>query len=206
MIAIAIILLSTSAIYAHRLGRTVVISKDTLNEKRAGLDSKASQYISDLMASVDKLSKTNKNLQLEIIKHKQQAEQSDKNASEMMEVFRALPYLYCRLSNDGIILEYNVGKEFAMYLPPAVLNGVRITEVLPPDIGIQLQDALLQVQRSKSMITLEYNLNTLSGEHRFEVKLLPSKDDQIIGIAKKIPPGPRQVDDSQKAKSASSVV
>ncbi|HIH43841.1 MAG TPA: hypothetical protein HA257_01775 [Candidatus Methanoperedenaceae archaeon] len=205
VIAIAIILISATGVYAHRLSRTVNTSKEVLQDKRAGLDSRAAQYIADLTASVENLAAMNKNLRLEIMKHRLQAELSNKSASEMMEVFRALPYLYCRLLFDGTILEYNVGKEFDMYLPPTVLNGVRITEILPSDISIQLQDALLQVYRTKSMMTLEYNLNTLSGEHRFEVKLLPSTDDQIIGVAKKIQSVVRQVDDPQKAKSASLV-
>ena len=109
-----------------------------------------------------------------------------KTTSALHAIFRALPDAYVRLNSAGVILDYTGGGTTTLFaLQQAVLHK-RLQDVLPEPLGLQLQDALLQVLRTHAALSVAYSLGVADGERFFEAKLLPLLETQVILIARDI--------------------
>lgn len=111
-------------------------------------------------------------------------EEARRRASVLQSIFQAFPDLCFRLGSDGTILDYNAGQTSYLYLPPETFMGKRMQEVLPPGVGRQFQDAIDQVLRSKSLVSIEYSLPMPGGERSYEARLLLIPENEIIVIVR----------------------
>lgn len=110
-----------------------------------------------------------------------------KEAEEKLQtVFNAFPDLYFRLDRDGTILDYSVGHTAYLYVPPEVFIGKRMQDVLPPNVGHQVDEAIVRVLRTDSLASIEYSLPMPHGEQSYEARLLPYHKKQIIVIVRDI--------------------
>ena len=94
---------------------------------------------------------------------KQAEENLLKRTYEFQAIFQAFPDLYFRLDSDGKILDYNAGHASYLYVPPDVFLGKRMQDVLPPNVGQQFHEAILQVLKTNSLVSIEYSLAMPNG-------------------------------------------
>nr|WP_242040758.1 PAS domain S-box protein [Coleofasciculus sp. FACHB-1120] len=122
-------------------------------------------------------------------------EQLRQTTSELKAVFQAFPDLYFRLNSDGTILDYSAGQIGAedLYIPPEVFLGKRMQEILPPHIGYQFHEAILQVLQknpleahSPASVHIEYSLPSENEDKSYEARLVPLLEDQIMVIVRDI--------------------
>jgi two-component system, cell cycle sensor histidine kinase and response regulator CckA len=115
--------------------------------------------------------------------------------SELQGIFNALPDLYFRLDADGTILDYHAAKPSDLYVPPEAFLGKRLHAVLPTDVSLALFQAVLKVRKTGLLTRLEYELTLRNGLRRFEARLLPLREKQIIAII-------RDITDPKRAEQA----
>jgi PAS domain S-box-containing protein len=106
--------------------------------------------------------------------------------SEMRAAFRAFPDLFFRLDTDGTILDYKAGITTDLYLPPEKLLGKRIQDIPLKGGGNKFHEAILQVQKTNSLVSIEYSLKMEERENFYEARLLPLFENQVIVIVRNI--------------------
>ncbi len=106
--------------------------------------------------------------------------------SELESVFLALPDLYFRLNDDGIILDYLSGNSSDLYLSPEYFVGKRMTDILPATAASQFELGIVETSESGTPVNIEYALELPTGEEIFEARLLPFNSNQLIVIARNI--------------------
>ncbi len=134
----------------------------------------------------EELVKTNKLLQRGICDRIATEGQLLQTTSELQELFQAFPDIYFRLKSDGRILSYHARETSDLYLPPEKLLGKAMQDILPPDAAKQFQQAIFQVNKTNSLVAIEYSLPLTAREKSFEARLLPSIANQIIVIIREI--------------------
>lgn len=88
---------------------------------------------------------------------------------ELNSVFKALPDLYFRLDEHGIILDFKADKESDLYLAPDVFLNKPMTEVMPENVD--MANHLGQLQQLIEPVSWEYSLTFPEGEKFFEARL-----------------------------------
>ncbi len=107
---------------------------------------------------------------------------------QMQAVFQALPDLLFRLSSEGVILDLKAGTINHFLHQPQDQIGKRIQDLLHNPVGNLFHEAIQQIQKEKSVITIEYSL-TLQGQACFyEARLAPLLDAQIVVIIRDVTP------------------
>lgn len=107
-------------------------------------------------------------------------------ASELQTIFQAVPDLYFRLGEDGTILSYMAGRTSDLYAPLTAFLGKRFWDVLPQEVGGQLQDAFDRVLRTRALESIDYSLEVPSGPKVFEARLMPLLENQVVVIVRDI--------------------
>lgn len=117
-----------------------------------------------------------------------QAEQSlQRTNSEMQAIFQALPDLYFRMDDSGVVVDFKAGGETDLYLGSGEFLGRRMVDYLPSEVGTQVEEAIAQVQHTRSLNTIEYALSMPSGEVQyFEARFAPLGEGQVIAVVRNI--------------------
>lgn len=107
--------------------------------------------------------------------------------SELEAMLNAFPDLFFRLAPDTTILDYKASSQNAeLYVPAEVFLGKRIVEILPPEVGEQMQQAIVQLQETSSLVSVEYSLSMPNGEEYYEGRLVPFTNNNIIAIVRNV--------------------
>jgi PAS domain S-box-containing protein len=107
--------------------------------------------------------------------------------SELEAMLNAFPDLFFRLAGDTTIVDYKASSQDAqLYVPPEVFLGKRMVEILPPSVAEKMQQAIVQVQQTSSLVSIEYSLSMPNGEEYFEGRLVPFANNNIIVIARNV--------------------
>ncbi len=120
------------------------------------------------------------------IERKRAQESLLQKTSELEAIFRAVPDLYFRLAADGKILAYYAGRYADLYVPPESFLGRRIHEVLPPDVAEPFGRAMQKVLQTGALTTMEYRLAVPTGEKRFEARILPLMENQVVVVVRDV--------------------
>src|SRR5215207_4120494 len=94
------------------------------------------------------LAHANDALAAEVQQHRAAREELLQRTLELEVVFRALPDLYFRLSDDGRILSYRAGADNALYALPEEFLGRPMREVMPPEVGRAFDEACARVRET----------------------------------------------------------
>jgi PAS domain S-box-containing protein len=113
-------------------------------------------------------------------------QEARRRTQELEGIFLALPDLFFRLSSDGTVIDYRAGRSQALYVPPEKLLGQRMQDVLPPDVGAQVESGLAELARTGKMVDFEYALTKDGGEQFFEARALPMGDDEVIVVVRDV--------------------
>jgi signal transduction histidine kinase len=106
--------------------------------------------------------------------------------SEMRIIFQAIPDSLFRLDFDGKILDYKAGATADHYHQLRELLGKRIQDLPFKDVSRSFDEAIHQVQTSRSIVQIEYSLSIHQQNHFYEARLLPLLENQIIVIIRNI--------------------
>lgn len=139
----------------------------------------------------DELARANEALRAEI-------EQRTKAENELQAVFEALPDLFFRLDSQGTILEYRAGRKGDPYSPPEAFLEKTVRKVLPVEVAQRIQEAIIRVLSTSSLVSLEYSLPTPKGEQVYEARLLPLSETQVVAIVRNITEQKRSEQERQR--------
>ena len=117
---------------------------------------------------------------------KQAEEQLQRLTEELQAIFLALPDLFFRLDVHGTITDYRAGRASDLYVPPETFLGKRMQDVLPPDVGRQVEEAIGAVVRSGAPVVFEYGLPMADGIRYFEARALPLLPGQVVLVVRNI--------------------
>jgi len=101
----------------------------------------------------------------------------------MLQAFDDLLFV---LDHQGRILDAKVGSQSQLYATPENFLHKKIRDTLPPAIGRNIEDAIHELHRDKTVAPVEYLLPTPSGDHWYEARLVLFTDQQIIMFVRDI--------------------
>ncbi|MEH1790714.1 MAG: PAS domain S-box protein [Nostoc sp.] len=130
------------------------------------------------------LAKALEQLQAEITKRQAVEAQLRQKTSEFAAILQVLPDLYFRLDADGSILDCKQGLMQSMYIPSGDYQGKSLRECLPTAVGDRFYQAITQVLETQYEVSFEYTLPLPEGKNKFEARLLPLPDRQIIVLVR----------------------
>jgi|GEM_PF-2037802 len=93
-------------------------------------------------------------------------------------IFQALPDLFFIILENGTILEYKTAVE-AHPLQQEIV-GKRIQDIMPEEIALKFNDAIRDLQKTKSIVHIDYPLTIQKQLHFYEARLVPLLETQII--------------------------
>lgn len=94
------------------------------------------------------------------------------------------PDLVFRLSKDGTILETTSRSSNDFLIRPALLIGKRIQNVPDPEVARRFARALVTVERTRALVTIEYELLVDEGERFYEARLMPTEEGEVFVIVR----------------------
>ncbi|MFH1198156.1 MAG: PAS domain-containing protein [bacterium] len=106
--------------------------------------------------------------------------------SNMRNIFLAIPDLFFRLDNNGIIIECQARASNDFILEPSRLVGKRIQDIPIKNIGNLFQEAIDTLNKTKSIVNIEYPMTANDCQEYYETRLIPLADNQIIAIIRNI--------------------
>lgn len=122
----------------------------------------------------------------DITTRKQIEEQLRKAFSERESILHAFPDVYFWLDTDGKILECHAADEAELYQPPGQFLNKRMQDVLPEDVGRRFAEAIAELKRTQSIVSLEYTLKIEGTEKHYEARMMLISTGTIIVIVRNI--------------------
>jgi signal transduction histidine kinase len=110
----------------------------------------------------------------------------EQRTAELARLFHALPDLYFRTERDGTILECRAGRTEDLLVPVEELLGQRMQDIVPPEVGVKLREALNRIAIGADQIVIEYELPLERGVQHFEARMLPLADDQVVLVVRNV--------------------
>lgn len=123
---------------------------------------------------------------VDITGRKQAEADARQTAAELRAVFEAIPDLFFRLDANGIILDYQAGREAKFDWPPKACLGKPLSEVMPAEAGPAVQKAVAQTLRPGAVVTVEYAVAEPLGPAVFEARLIPLLNQQVVVIVRNV--------------------
>ncbi|MCA9311792.1 MAG: PAS domain S-box protein, partial [Phycisphaerales bacterium] len=121
----------------------------------------------------------------DITQRKQSERQLLNKTRELQRIFDALPDLYLRLSERGVILDSH-GTSAGLTATEGPLEGRSLGELLPDDIAEIFKETMVDVRRRNALIVLDYAMTQADGDRHLEARLLPFLEDQLIVVIRDI--------------------
>jgi PAS domain S-box-containing protein len=119
------------------------------------------------------------------LRHTAQVAQSESRehaiTSRQNALLGAIPDLVFRLARDGTYLEAHGGREL-MIAPPEQFIGLRLDQIMPPEVAKAAMLALTQALETGQTQTFEYTLPIDGLPHHFEARLSKSLDDEVVAL------------------------
>jgi len=106
--------------------------------------------------------------------------------AKIRALLNAIPDLVVCLNKDGLLIEYQTGKNSLMPLLPNLKSGSNIYTILPPELGESFRIHIAKTLATKEMQTCEYQIE-IDGNLRFrECRMVVSGKDEVIGIVRDV--------------------
>ena len=102
--------------------------------------------------------------------------------ADLRAIFDVLPDLFFRLDNDGRILDCKSGAGTELFTSHRSLIGKYIQDIPVLEVGRKFGEALATVRVTKSMVSLEYSLNSDNREAYYEARILPMANTQLVPL------------------------
>lgn len=121
------------------------------------------------------------------ITEREQAEMALRESeARQRAMIEAIPDLIFRHSLDGTYLDYHAPNSYSLGFPPEVFMGKKIADLFPPELANLLFSTMQQAVASGQVATCEFDLPLPKGVRSFEVRMVPTGNDEIISIARDV--------------------
>ncbi len=101
-------------------------------------------------------------------------------------IFQAFSDLLFVLDSDGTILDYKAGDMSHLYISPEKFLQRKMQDVLPPEVGRKIADALSELSTGSKVSFMEYFLHTPSGKCWYESRAVRISNGQSIVLVRDI--------------------
>ena len=166
----------------------VMVVRDLTEREKS--EEELGRYRGHLEEMVEKrtldLDQANRRLQEEIADHIRAEKDLVKRTSELRAVLDALPDIYVRTDDQGIVLDYHAGNPTELGVQPEQFTGKNVQKFIPPPVVPRFELAIRKVLETKSLVTAEFSMPLPSGETIFEYRALPLFDNQVIFILRNV--------------------
>ncbi|MEW6554207.1 MAG: PAS domain S-box protein [Actinomycetota bacterium] len=122
----------------------------------------------------------------DITERKEAEDKLSLRSREIEAIFQALPDLYFRFSLDGTILDYGAGRSAYLYAKPEDFLGKKVFDMLPPGVGDIAANLIRDVGENREPRSFEYTLPSPQALKRYEARMLPALEDQVIAVVRDI--------------------
>ncbi len=122
----------------------------------------------------------------DITERKDAENQIRRMSAELKSVIQVLPDQFWRLDRDGNILSLNFDQTALPGKFISIISGRNILDLLPLPVNEQVCQALKQVQATKSLVKLKYEIEIEGEIQIFEARFLSLLEDQIFVLNRNI--------------------
>ena len=98
----------------------------------------------------------------------------------------ALPDMLFYLNDRGVFLDCQSSKSDELLMVKEAFIGKTLREIMPPAIATQGMQAITNVMATDSLQIFEYDLDMPNGKKSFELRMVKSAPDELLGIARDI--------------------
>lgn len=125
-------------------------------------------------------------LSIDITERKQAEEKLKMSNSRNLAILNAIPDLMFRINRDGVFLDFQAQTTSDLYVPPDMIIGRKLHEILPPHIVDRITDRIKTILKSRELQVFEYALHMPIGMRYFEARMALSGTDEIVTIVRNI--------------------
>ena len=122
----------------------------------------------------------------DISEHKKARNSYLQKTSEMQALFEVLPDCFFRISADGTILDYHLGKQTHLPVTTDRYLGNRLDQIFTGTTAKLFEDAISQVNRGGQSYRFDFTTATDGHTATFEVVFQPFLRQQIIVVARDV--------------------
>lgn len=101
-------------------------------------------------------------------------------------LLEAIPDLMFRLSHDGRYLAWHAGQKDSLYRSPESFLHKSVTEVLPLETAIRVQEAIRRVLAEDRMHFVEYTLDIDGTPRTFEARLVKLNRREVVAVIRDV--------------------
>lgn len=127
-----------------------------------------------------------KQAQAEIVERKRVENELRESESRNRALLSAVPDMMCRLSRDGIFLDFKAGSNNLLFAESDKIIGASILKVLDKNLGLRFMDFVDDVLDTKEIQTMEYKLKMEDSSHVFEARFKDSGADEVTVIIRDV--------------------
>jgi len=131
---------------------------------------------------------------------RKEAEQNLIETSSRLEAFfKTFPDLLFIIGRDGTVLDFRAGEQDDLYKTPDKFLGKKMQDLLPPEVGGKVADALTELQKTNAPQAIEYWLEVPTGHKAYESRLIEIDETRVAVIARDITDRKTAEEDLRKA-------
>jgi signal transduction histidine kinase len=101
-------------------------------------------------------------------------------------IVSAAPDMMFLLTKQGVFLDYHAPHPRDLFVQPDSFMGRRISEVLPARAAAAITDAFTRLGKEPGPIIVEYVLPMPDGEHQYEGRVVPCRDDEVMVVVRDV--------------------
>ncbi|WP_437971906.1 ATP-binding protein [Sorangium sp. So ce260] len=120
------------------------------------------------------------------IERRRAERESARAAGELRALFRAIPDLCFRLDAELRIVDHNEPRLSALRVAPEAPLGKRMVEVLPGELGEQLERAVREAHAAGAVVALEHAVPSAGGERHVEARMMPFLEGHALVLLRDI--------------------
>ncbi|MEI6141762.1 MAG: PAS domain S-box protein, partial [Mariniphaga sp.] len=110
----------------------------------------------------------------------------NKKVVENLAILKAVPDLIFKIDKYGKFLSFQLGENIPLYVTPDQFIGMKIEDVMPPNISSLALDAMSKALQTKELVSFEYELPIHNELRFFEDRVLTIDDEEILMIIRDI--------------------
>ncbi|MBM4258073.1 MAG: PAS domain S-box protein [Deltaproteobacteria bacterium] len=116
----------------------------------------------------------------------QEVRERARSETHARAMLQAIPDTVFRVNRDGVLLDFTPRDQFSALPAPESVVGKSVTEIVPPDVARAVNGAVAEALRTGTAQICEYPLSLQGTLHNYEIRLVVSGPDEVVGIVRDI--------------------
>jgi len=123
---------------------------------------------------------------IDVTERKKAEEELETSNSRNLAILNAIPDLMFRINHDGVFLDFQAQSTSDLYVPPEMIIGRKMHEILPPYVVSLISGYLRTMLETGELQVFEYALPMPAGICYYEARMALSGADEILTIVRNI--------------------